>query len=228
MLRATTTHEVVVADSRHETLARFKLRTVYFAHPCNQRLTIPSFNFTHLGYQLFQYQEKMRGITRQHGVRWGILLLVGILLASSRTANAIGNEDSPEEGYLVEYEDGTFEFIPHGAQSAFFGFNSVDVSETEVEVVVDEVAVDETTKTPVATTGVADGITTFLSWATGGDMLRRGSSESASKCGMKMVGEGTDSGRRGPGCGRMLKAKILRGSKPTSRSNPLLSQLLEI
>jgi hypothetical protein len=104
------------------------------------------------------------------------------------TSESIGNEDSPEPGYLIEYDDGTFEFIPAGQTASQF-----TTSDEEAEV-------------QMAITSIDSGETTFLNQASTYDLQRKAPSlELRSKCGF-VLSENT---RRGA----CRKRRLLRGPK---------------
>jgi hypothetical protein len=110
-------------------------------------------------------------------------------------SESIGNEQSPE-GYLIEYEDGTFEFIPPGQTAAQFTTS------------------DEEEELTMAITSIGSGITDttsflppFLSLATEKDLQRKSAALTRSKCGFTLA-ESND--RRPGGC---RQRRLLRGPK---------------
>jgi hypothetical protein len=112
-----------------------------------------------------------------------------ILACLFHVCESIGNEDSPE-GYLIEYEDGTFEFIPPGQTAGQF-----TTSEEEAELL-------------MAITNVGSGTTSFLSRATEEDLQRKSASAlTRSKCGFKLAEP--NASRRG----NCRQRRLLRGPK---------------
>lgn len=112
--------------------------------------------------------------------------------------------DGEGEGFIIEFTDGSFTFVPAGQP----------VPESPVDKVV------------VATTAVSEGpsvegsTTTFLSLASDADLARRGQTPGR-KCGSKLS-DATDNGVRGPNCRRKL---LLRGSRRRAHANQ--SRLVE-
>jgi hypothetical protein len=107
-------------------------------------------------------------------------------------SESIGNEESPEPGYLIEYEDGTFEFIPAGQTASQF-----TTSDEEAEV-------------QMAITSIDSGETTFLHQANAYDLQRKAPSlELRSKCGFVLSESRNEDSRRGP----CRKRRLLRGPK---------------
>jgi hypothetical protein len=108
-----------------------------------------------------------------------------------QVSESIGNEQSPE-GYLIEYEDGTFEFIPPGQTVSQF-----TTSEEEAEL-------------KKAITSVDSGETSFLSRATSTDLRRKAPSlDVKSKCSFVLSETRNEDSRRGP----CRQRKLLRGPK---------------
>lgn len=125
--------------------------------------------------------------------------LFGFMVACTlNVSESYGNEDFPEIGYLVEYEDGSFEFIPHGQTVAQLATR------------------DEADEVTAAITAVASGTTSFLTHATASDLQRKSLSlERSSKCNMRLS-ERDDKGRgrsRGEECHKRRLMRGLRGSK---------------
>ena len=108
-----------------------------------------------------------------------------------QVSESIGNEQSPE-GYLIEYEDGTFEFIPPGQTASQF---TTSEEETELQ---------------KAITSIDSGETAFLSRATNSDLQRKAPSLNLkSKCGFVLSETRNEDSRRGP----CRQRKLLRGPK---------------
>lgn len=119
--------------------------------------------------------------------------LFGVILAAFlfHVSDAIGNEQSPE-GYLIEYEDGTFEFIPPGQTASQFTTS------------------DEEAELQMAITSIDSGETTFLSRAVDGDLYRKTPPQDLrSKCGFILSESRNEDSRRGP----CRQRRLLRGPK---------------
>jgi hypothetical protein len=107
-------------------------------------------------------------------------------------SESIGNAESPE-GHIIEYEDGTFEFIPPGQTASLF-----TTSDEEAEVL-------------MAITSIDSGETSFLKQATNNDLQRKVPSlDLKSKCGFILSeSRNEDSRSRGP----CRQRRLLRGPK---------------
>jgi hypothetical protein len=121
------------------------------------------------------------------------LFAVILVACLFHVSESIGNAESPEAGYLIEYEDGTFEFIPHGQTASQFTTN------------------DEEAEVQMAITSIDSGETSFLSRATYNDLQRKKKSfDLKSKCGFVLSeSRNEDSKRRGP----CRQRRLLRGPK---------------
>jgi hypothetical protein len=120
------------------------------------------------------------------------LFAVILVACLFQVTESIGNEQSPEPGYIIEYEDGTFEFIPSGQTASQF-----TSSEEEGEL-------------KTAITSIDSGETTFLSRASGTDLQRKSPALNLkSKCGFMLSESRNEDSRRGP----CRQRRLLRGPK---------------
>jgi hypothetical protein len=147
--------------------------------------SIPVISFAIFFYPILQKEIQLHKKMRR------LLLstyLFGVMIACLfHVSESTGNDNTPE-GYLIEYEDGTFEFIPPGQTASQF-----TTSDEEAEV-------------QMAITSIDSGRTTFLSRANEIDLQRKSRPlDLRSKCGFVL----SESSRRGP----CRQRRLLRGPK---------------